>query len=785
MYFNQRARRLALGFLISTALAFATGCGLRINDKKKSQNVFEIPTRNVECIRQMGRELTKYWNMELDQEATSAFFNCVQESLRFFLVHTEGDDRGSYSTEEIYLFLKDNFIKDRPLTSRFASEIMQLKAGVFGGSPTRVTKAEFQSFIALVGKIGELARDVQPHLFVFKQDSPDAVRPTREQFTLAFDKLSSGLRAIGVMVSGPSHSYDLNHVGPLIEELRKFLFFRENELQSHYAQKAMDLGKAFHQVAVRSGATTIMSGDLGLFLEQSARVFKIYINGKYLFEPLAFFTGQEQQLFFDLFEDFFVLLERAIQNGSIGYLRFEDFDQVFSLLDRMQLLPFYLHGDSLRTVFRHFVLKVLKPTNDFYSTDQQPGIGLEQVTRLRQELQLYRAQYQKLLEFRRADGSLDVVALLSSVSRTPNFGGPPDIRERAFEYLLSTPPIFKSGDFQPQFDRAFHTRHQNHNFFDASLKGFFFIGVRLMAYGYSTDFQRATELQGVNDREMESFFNDFRPVLQDIRMLHPQALGVGPRLFFEGNAFTFSATGYIPSTLTEEENNPKRFLDPHEGLELISLLVSNFFVGRRIYDDMLAVCPTGGRDFFGLPRIQRTCFARRFKEFLQRRWTTAPAFQTYLRTARTNQWNQFAELLFESVKDWDDQTPSGPQYVQSTAVATMTMIIHYIESILVQFDEDQNQRISTREARKAFPRFRYMLKDISQKMCRKVSDKDLESVFLYILKKRKAPDDLAWVEIVRGSIFGWGIDEDRLSLLETFTLIVRLGREASSAPPCN
>ena len=765
-------------------LLHGIGCGVQVGDRKAKNNVLEIPSSNIACIEGMGERLQEYWDGNLSIAQSSKFFNCVQDSLRFFLKYTEGDQEDSYSTQELHEFLRDNFIKDRPLSLGLADELMRLKAGVFGGVPNRITRDEFKSLIDLVGRLASVAIKIQPHLRVFKSPITGEMKPTYADFKVAFEILENGAYDIGALVHDRGQQYDLTRLESLVRELRQFLFYRDNQLHSQFAQKSMDLAKTFSRVAVSSGSTKLPGKTLGLFLEQSVRMLRIYIAGTNYLKIDQFFLGNQPDYFFEMLEQSVTILDRAIENNPQRQILFEDVDQAFELLNKLELLPLNLSSSSLKLVTRNAVQHLLKPIHELFSPIKHSGIGAVHVERLRKEISLYKNQYFKMLEFRGPYGSLDRDRLLASVASNADFGGPQGVAQKPMEFLLKTPPMFASGNFQPWYDKAYNYNAKNYNFFDASIKGFMFIGVRLLAYGYSKDISRAVGLSGITDSELTAFFEDFKLVLHDIQVLHPEALGVGARLFFEGNAFTFSADGFIPSSLASEANNPKRFMDVNEGLELITMLASNYFVGRKVFDDLSIACPKSGTDFFGLPRILRTCFVEKFRALLVARWGTSPKITGYIKNMKSDQWTKFIDLLLNSVGDWDDATPIGPMYVQSTAVASMTMILHYIESLMVQFDADQNQRIDTEEAKRAFVRFKYMLKDISIKLCKKVEDKDLESVFLYILKQRKAPDDLAWAQIGWGSLFGWGINEDRLSLLETFTLIVSMGKEAGDGQDC-
>jgi hypothetical protein len=109
-------------------------------------------------------------------------------------------------------------------------------------------------------------------------------------------------------------------------------------------------------------------------------------------------------------------------------------------------------------------------------------------------------------------------------------------------------------------------------------------------------------------------------------------------------------------------------------------------------------------------------------------------------------------------------------------MATISVVIHYIETILTRFDLDLDGRITSNEASEAFPIFKGLIDRVAKANGFNLEEKRLREVYAFILSEGRIPtkEDFLWKMASMGSSLK--IDVDRMGLLKIFEIFVGGGK---------
>lgn len=115
-------------------------------------------------------------------------------------------------------------------------------------------------------------------------------------------------------------------------------------------------------------------------------------------------------------------------------------------------------------------------------------------------------------------------------------------------------------------------------------------------------------------------------------------------------------------------------------------------------------------------------------------------------------------------------------WIEAGEMATISVVIHYIETILTRFDLDLDGRITTNEAWEAFPVFRGLIDRVATANGFDLDEKRLREVYGFLLSEGRIPtkQDFVWKMASVGSSLK--IDVDRMGLLKIFEIFVGSGK---------
>ena len=301
---------------------------------------------------------------------------------------------------------------------------------------------------------------------------------------------------------------------------------------------------------------------------------------------------------------------------------------------------------------------------------------------------------------------------------------------------------------------------------------------RLLLRSFSSE----PTLNRVNKCEIQGAFDLLAGVFRDLNIFDPQKDFINSR-FMEANIFMTRANG-------------DKYMDFNEMGELINVIFSGLRVNSKLESSLRNICKVSktadGKDF-----VTFKCMSEHHYVMVRKFMTQLPDFKAYVEKLASKDKGEstvmrdFEDLTYEESTDPNDDTPEDPQtpptdprkgprpgFVTWNGVFRQTLkatgwkpnkglgdvkeesvllsealyypfIVQYTELLYARFDYTKNGYLQSFEAKKAFPTFRPILRDLASDQIKKglIGQGDLLSVFTYILRYKEEPGI--------GSIFRW------------------------------
>lgn len=804
------------------------GCGLQVGEKDRGNAPVKVEGQ-FSCLKNLGKTTRAYLNNHLSVSEINDFFSCGKRALNAFVENTEGEKAGYYGGEEVRQFLNKFFTSENPISQAHMSELMSLKRAMIGGSADGFTREEVDLWTESMNEFRLSLITLKPHLpylnpkLLEKVDDPEESRLDEAQHAL-----SKEARKLGLRMEEHGGDYNLQQLQDYFNEQLKFMSPEDRSDQRQRAERWGEGVRAFKAAAVGGPPKLIGSQEWVAFFESSAVWWTIHLRLRYFFDDEAVLRGGNRKAFENSVDQILDQLLIAVERQEGQVIDYGRLDDLINVADRLSLLPYELEAPVVRTVLRPTVDKIFGNRNLPASQRQAHGIDRDRVMVAREHFSSWQAIQEYLdLVFQSYLSENDWVPTSPARPFLPTIGLPDisglgfeDPRVLRFFDIKRMPTLYKFGVPQPYLLVPSRRRAEvvENNYYDLAIKNALGILGQMLVAGYSEEAARARTGYGIARDEMGQLIRDFRPLLLNLKIMHPKAHDVGEKMFFEANQFTISGNGL---KAPEVHSNALGWVEPTEGIELSSYMISNFHLSHNIYKGLLSRCPLGPWDVQGRRRFDRECFRVEYKKLLTDNWTRAAGMREFLGQLDEEGWNSYVDVLLSMVRHWDDSDLEGG-WVNFTQIGTMTMILHYIEAMMIKFDKDEDGLIKTEEAVSAELRYRDLMRRSLASKCKDLSDESLKNVFLYVLANESLPHEykglekppelsmgslmrpgiLLWdvlsltadyldlpeyskfyYEYAKGRAMGWDIQMDRLQVMKAFQLI-SLGSRSPSKANC-
>ena len=197
---------------LAFVLLFTLGCGLKLGEKNKTNNVLEI--KSASCLDQSLSQLNLFFAGDATDEQVSESFMCLQDVLLAFKHNVRGKEMDSYTPAEIAGYIANKFAKEGGggLSAGLLVEIMKLKIILVGGDADKLTKNEIQALSSIIARLKNDIVKLNPHMKIIASKwKPEAQSEMKEKRFLEAKAAFEGfLNRVALLLASSGRPYELN-----------------------------------------------------------------------------------------------------------------------------------------------------------------------------------------------------------------------------------------------------------------------------------------------------------------------------------------------------------------------------------------------------------------------------------------------------------------------------------------------------------------------------------------------------------------------------------------------
>lgn len=703
-------------------------CQVATQDAAKPNNSFKVTGPQMNCVEKAAPVIEQFFDGTAKPEDLAAAWDCAGEALDMFTNFTRGQNTDRYDAKEIRAFFETYFLGDIKITDGMLTEIMRLKQAVLGGSLDTVTRTEIARTQTIIKSLKVESMRLLPYMDIITlKAKADHVQndPNRVESALIVFNLS--MENVGNLLGQSSQVYEARHLENLMRELQAIYSTggRDWDGPTTVIENISTI-KALKAFMLKPPADQVAPTEWQPLLVNSARLFSLYIRSEYMLKSRDLLSGDGlDQLTVALYE-LFDLLQGAIQAKPNKVIEYAEWDAMADELLRTKMFDLALRPQTLRHLVRVALGKVFNPPVG----GKRPaisGLSMTNFTRGRDAIfgwldmqRVWReVQAQAVAREPRYNGQpipIPVIREIWSKARTPFRHAHQDI-----ETLLSrTYPLVFTDEGSVIFGPKAKEIGLSQAGFD-SLNWKTHFG-RVVSMGWATDPEKSRYL-GLTKPEFEAFYKDLKDLAEDLEFLDPNDTDIWETSFEESNMFMLSG-------------DANTYLSFSEGVDFIAYALSASNVNDLVYGEGKDKCPHEGVDYFQQPKINYACLKEIVVAKWEEKYALLPSWQGVGRKIGKDGRLELFDLLVSG-----SRSKKQGEAMEIGDVNTMTMLMHYIESLYTRFDRDQSGAISFQEARDVYPIFYELLKKAANDGGIK-KEKEIYALYNYILYKGKPPESL-------------------------------------------
>lgn len=720
------------------------GCSDWLDGQKKKDSIVDVSDPQLAALNKMPVLIRHFVASQASEAEIREGVSTLRLAFAKFRDRTRGSRNDAYSAEDMRHFFKRHFIKQAVISGQLAEQFMLLKKALFGGSDTWMTKAEIGQVIDFLQFFEDEAVHLGPFMKVLLAQETAPVTESQlnaattqlqksfvtflehldlSQSDYSFENAREFLNQIGLFAAGSEHFEIFTEIDdwtPIASSLKIILFGEKSALQGT---------EAWNQAS----QTLVALYDLGLHFHYL--IVDHPING-----------GPQMDVTLDFYDKLLSLLENCKQMKDTGRIPFEHLDGLIHLAGDRELLPFELSVESIEDAYRTVVGSILDPSHRG-STGVQALERIHLAT-LRREFSIFKLNQQVINSVMAGRDSLLAGQMRPALSRIsldqlssqfgPNFLEMISVKDAALKFqqlMVKDRAIMFSTDgrlvITSEPEKLYFTWKSllRANIMYALTRGF------LMGYGDQSN----PTIAGMREAGFIHWYKDFTKFGVEIHAFDPRSPNAGSRSFKEASFFTFGGAGGDRVAFDET-------------FEYISFLITGGLGnGEDLRTDLeSAHCATKVLDVFGKSVIDPGCLKIELRKAIPTVFNNLPGLAAEVKAMNSGEWDELFSALLSASRG-----PSTPEAgLDSSDLRTMTMILHYSESLFVVNDTNRDNLLEEPEILAGAPRFISFLRDLSPvKLDGFVQQAFLELVLSGVKPGAKEMADLA--NHLTREKFGW------------------------------
>ncbi len=624
------------------------------------------------CLNDVGSRVRGFTDGSIDEASWRVPWDCASNGLEQFVRYVRGASPDGYTPEELQAFVSAYLYTSKPLPLALVRAGFELKASLLGGSASLLTASEIRALEDLISAAERESALLLPALATHSRGGSDSAALLSFSHALG-DGIARFSAHLGADGAAPLR---WSAVECLANETANLLDFELTPglLPSLHAMKPLLVGGAADILAPGEWPALARAG--GALLSPVAALLGRPLTG---LGPLPVVT----RLIDELFAQARVALESSIDAHG-GMIPYSELDSLFRALPA-ERLP--VDAATIHAITPPLFTKILR-------SGSPDGITRASISLLGGVLHSW-AESERNLDAIFAQGGLDeagvstrdFVDAAGAYAASLDAAGQDSV-ERLIYLAEHYRPLFEAGEMQILFTRReARTRQQL-----SQLSWMRLIAESLLrGYSKGPDPLRATQAEFVE------FFDDFKPLGVAIHQTEPDRPTLGVERFRDADMFMYSSNG-------------DGMLDVDEGTYFVAYAVSQADELFRIEDLIHPWCkPVGGVDSVGSELMDIGCFRERFFGRYDEHFTHFPRLQTYYSGLAPGERDELRVAIENAAR----RKGSTEDPIGRVDLSGLTGILHYVETMALRFDSNDDGVIDLDELRPAFPVFKGELAQIA------------------------------------------------------------------------
>lgn len=720
------------------------------------------------------------------------------------LIEKEG---GAVSQAELFEILKafEQAWTELKISPELLSGFMKIKQVLIGGSSDAWTAADFENARL---KIPELRRIVENFLsyysiYAFEWDpEEDTVERSRKLFEEARSRLYIVGQDISRFLQGAYSYQDMLNLVKEYEKLyppqtisisarRQRIFTTSTETLSDQLKSYEPLFIEFNKILFQRSDTVIEEKNWVIVVPIVARLYSLYQYYDYFMIDKSI---QKTQSLLDtgaFFDHFVVIAQDLLQFKNENRFSSLEIQSLVKAISQADFIPKALTDKSIQDLTTAALQHLLFDPQRRLKGEKNQNFSVDQLIILKDEFKNWLFTQVSINEIFNDSNelALDSTELLKKLNdKIVSINDKPQLKQGLQEvYQLLDSKVTQTLDpeNQLQISNKMTWKYRLNAVFSANLNRFL---SRLLVRSFSTD----PNLAQVSECDAENGFQLLVGVFRDLDIFNPSPTFISSR-FLEANIFMPRANG-------------DKFLNVIELGELLGVVFSGLKVNEKLEQSLRSVCPIltdkEKKEF-----VSFRCLSQHHYVAVRKYVGQLPEFKSYVDKLAVNDstvsLNDFTDvssrpgfadwnIVFRAAlkaTGWIPNKGYGNSNQESVSISEMLyypFIIHYLEYVYARFDSAKNAALQAHEAKRAFPVFKPLLKELAQEQIDSgtIKESDLLAVFTYILKYKEQPNSSSITAIYRwltwkGSSDSWDLWVTRTEMSQILGYIADQTKELS------
>ena len=670
-------------FSLILLICLLFGCSDYIKGKKKEDQVLKFSIDRFACLNTVPESLRNIMADQSTPEKVEETLLCLENSLTYFKKRTKGTVPDGYSIQDIRSFF-GNYLGDQDrITDEMAVQMMKVKKGLFGGNDTVIAKAELQSLIDLLTDIRTEVNGLKPFWDIILVKN--AVKPSKEVLFKGHAKLQETLTRIVLKTNLVNSDYTFEDFKSLLNEAEKFVRRAPGRSGVEFIKwvpllESVKIHLFTDRADMSSAAKWKDAVSMVMVIHQIYSLYEFHYKGYDFYSPEAFETGDEMLV------SAISLLDRSWWMKSDG-IPFYETEKLLQALGAQEFLPKNTTPASVFSAYKAFVTNLLDR--------EKESTGIELTTLARKHIATLKNEYRGFKAVQNFNNTMPAqftyADLIKNLEKNPTVQVKefPEISDDLLKlswrdwntHLKQTHPMLylKSGELL--LDRHAKASTEWSWVSLAHLNVMRFLN-RLLMLSFGTQHGMDLTKETLNEASMRNFYSQFWDFGVELKAFDDRSGNSGKRTYFEADHFVYAGNGNEKVTL-------------QESFELVNVIFSAGLSGLGKIQESLnkSSCVLPELDYFKNPWLDEKCFQNELRKNFGVYFKNLPALKKWVAGLSDSEWNAFYSELI----GFSRANPKTVGKIETGDLRAMVVITHYIESMYIKFDRDEDDRLSVSE----------------------------------------------------------------------------------------